>query len=105
MGLFDVSNLLGTSTNCYKKSSKKEYKLPEGVLSFTDYCKENGINSGVMDCDLNMTNMKKARAQYNKYLQENGVNPDDLNPYGNIKSNSSSIFSFGGKVNPEELYC
>lgn len=77
--------------------SKKQ--LPAGILSFTDFCKENGINSGIADCDIRMTNYKKAQALYNEYLKENNV--EIQNPLSKIEE-----LGFGTKgFDPRSIYC
>ncbi len=97
-----ISKITDT-TNCIKPSGdiglfqKKE--LPPGILSFEDFCKENGINPGLADCDLMMRNFKKAQALYNEYLKENNVEIND--PLSKLKE-----IPLGTKgLDPKSIYC
>jgi hypothetical protein len=67
----------------------KQRQLPEGVLTFQEFCEQRNIDTGMLDCDINGTKMKQAQEQYNQYLQENGLEPEG-SIFGAEKSGSDS---------------
>lgn len=78
-----------------------EQKLPEKVLTFEQFCKQQGINPGTIDHDLNGTRFKEAREKYDDYLEDNDVESTDSGSiFGTEESDSgptgadqTSIFS------------
>ncbi|MDD3237771.1 MAG: hypothetical protein PHV37_06705 [Candidatus Gastranaerophilales bacterium] len=92
--------MLGKDKELSKKMLSGQ-KLPEGVMTFNEFCKKEGINSGMTDMDINMTNAKKAKAAYNKYLEANGVKPQD-----NSINLGGSIFNSENKSDIQKaIYC
>ncbi len=90
MGKVDFNHSIVALNNKDGIKLLKEPELPPGILSFNDFCKENGISTGLLDHDLMARNYNKAKEKYNAYLMQNNVEPP-LSIFERLKTKTSSL--------------